>query len=108
MLTLANATSALIGLYRIEIFRETVSGACRGFALIELYRIELGEGVDALELGFNMCLSWFTKTSCFSIAKVENPSHSFCVAQKMKKIARMFGGFKKSSIFAASFGKNGE
>ena len=33
----------------------------------------------------------------------------FCVAQKkMKKITRMFGGFKKSSIFAASFEENGE
>ena len=34
----------------------------------------------------------------------------FCVAQKKneKKITRMFGGFKKSSIFAASFEKDGE
>ncbi len=38
--------------------------------------------VESDELGFNMCLSWFTKTSCFSTAKVENPSQSFCVAQK--------------------------
>ena len=101
MLTLANATSALIGLYRIEIFRETVSGACRGFALIELYRIELGEGVDALELGFNMCLSWFTKTSCFSIAKVENPSHSFCVAQKNEKNCENVWRFQKKQYLCS-------
>ena len=35
--------------------------------------------VESDELGFNMCLSWFTKTSCFSTAKVENPSQAFCV-----------------------------
>lgn len=60
------------------------------------------------KLGFNALIEVYENFLFFN----GKGGMSFCSflrsLKKLKKIARMFGGFKKSSIFAASFEKDGE
>ena len=64
--------------------------------------------MESDELGFNALIEVYENFLFFN----GKGGMSFCSflrsLKKLKKIARMFGGFKKSSIFAASFEKDGE
>lgn len=60
------------------------------------------------KLGFNALIEVYENFLFFDCKGRDSLAVFLRSSKKMKKITRMFGGFKKSSIFAASFEENGE